>query len=481
MRHRDFKKFLAMLLTFIFVVIATGIGTAEEANALTEFPTQGTAIGHNEYVRVYTAVEVSFECIEQSVFDLDILELIEGTSINVKDIYSIETIAQYNNNIVSEVTFILEETLDNFDVQLQEEDVHISAEFAITLLDENGNALGVVIYSSENDSYLFVSLMDYLILPMSTTLCPVFNCRVPSTWRRRSDLDFAASCTRPREEVWMCNDGHFTLTPIGSPLGHLWTAPWTVVTPATCRATGTERQICNRSNCTEPRTRSIPINPNNHSWSSWQFVGTNCTERRTCSRSGCTSTESRVTHDSNFNSSTVRICTRFVECGRLNTSNSNHFTHFMYRRGNLARHISGSWLWHSTHRAIDMSNGTGTSISGFPIYAQGAGTVVRVAGSSSSDAGFFIVIHYDNGYVARYLHVAQSGRATQGSRVFPQDRIATTSNTGTPSGGGSYAAHLHYDVIHINNVNDRVNFTDLGQSNANNINPTTLFPTGAFS
>ena len=174
---------------------------------------------------------------------------------------------------------------------------------------------------------------------------------------------------------------------------------------------------------------------------------------------------------------TNMVCTRSAFCGWLNTNNSSHFRYFMYRAGNHARNISGGWLWHSDHRAIDINNGSGTT-SGLPIYAQGPGTARVVAGSSISTAGFYVVIEYDNGYIARYLHVAQTGRVAQGTRVSSNTIIAYTSNTGCPNGNGSgsYNPHLHYDVIHINNVIDKDNFFDLGQTNAHNLIPAALFP-----
>jgi len=200
---------------------------------------------------------------------------------------------------------------------------------------------------------------------------------------------------------------------------------------------------------------------------------------RQCIASGCGSTFYQTAPLAH--SYTNMVCLLDVSCGRLNTSNSSHFTHYMYRRGYHARKISGDWLWHSDHRAIDINNGSGTSISGFPIYAQGPGEAVVVAGTLTGEAGFYVVIHYDNGYVARYLHVADAGRIREGSRVTSQTRIANTSNTGRPSGGGTYDHHLHYDVIRSRDIS---NYSDLKQSNTNNIKPTDspgLFPAGTFN
>ncbi|MCL2698197.1 MAG: M23 family metallopeptidase [Oscillospiraceae bacterium] len=207
---------------------------------------------------------------------------------------------------------------------------------------------------------------------------------------------------------------------------------------------------------------------------------------RQCIASGCGSTFYQTAPLAH--SYTNMVCTRIVSCGRLNTSNSSHFTNYMYRVGNHARHIpSGSGFSNTGHRGIDVTNGSGTSISGFPIYAQGPGTAKVVNGSTGSTAGFYVIIQYDNGYVARYLHVQQSGRVAEGTRVTSQTRIAYTSNTGTPALGSGitvYVPHLHYDVIHINDVTDKVTFSDLGQSNSSNINPTGtpgLFPSGTFN
>jgi len=125
-----------------------------------------------------------------------------------------------------------------------------------------------------------------------------------------------------------------------------------------------------------------------------------------------------------------------------------------------------------------MSNGNGTSISGFPIYAQGPG-IAYTGGRADWNSGFYVVVRYDNGYVARYLHVEQSGRVANGSRVSHTTMLAYTSNTGTPDGGGTYGHHLHYDVIHHNHAGN--NFQNLGQGNINNINPRSLFPIGTFS
>jgi len=222
---------------------------------------------------------------------------------------------------------------------------------------------------------------------------------------------------------------HFEFVPVQQNCNHLWITAITI--SATCYAHGTRRLVC--GNCSATRTEPTPM----------------------------------VAHTFSHN-----VCVRYQRCGRLNTSNSSHFTHYMYRRGNHARHLTRGWVAAANHFGLDIvygPSGTTTSIDGMPIFAQGNGVVERRSDSPYHDTrGHFIIIRYDhNNYIARYLHLQSRPTLAVGTRVNHTTRLGFTGNTGYSTG-----PHLHFDV------NNR-NIIDGGQS-ANHLNPINLFPANTF-
>jgi murein DD-endopeptidase MepM/ murein hydrolase activator NlpD len=129
----------------------------------------------------------------------------------------------------------------------------------------------------------------------------------------------------------------------------------------------------------------------------------------------------------------------------------------MYRTGNMANYISRTHT--SGNLGIDITNQNYTSINGFPIYAQGSGTVTDKTSSNSNldDRGHFVSITYGNGYVVRYLHL-QSAPPVSGT-VNPSTLLGYTGSTGDSTG-----PHLHFDV----------------RVNGNYTQPTPLFPNNTF-
>jgi len=165
---------------------------------------------------------------------------------------------------------------------------------------------------------------------------------------------------------------------------------------------------------------------------------------------------------------TNMVCTRSVSCGWLNTSNSSHFQHYMYRVGNHARKVSNTYK--AGHYSIDITATSGSATYRFPIYAQGSGTVIQRGTDEDDDRGFFITIQYTNGYRVRYLHMDE--HPFSGTTVSHTTQLGLTGYTGKTDPSNINGTHLHYDV------NDTVIPT---QSNSSNINPVNLFPSGTFN
>lgn len=91
----------------------------------------------------------------------------------------------------------------------------------------------------------------------------------------------------------------------------------------------------------------------------------------------------------------------------------------------------------SAHRGTDFAMPIGT-----PVKAPADGQIEQVG--NHPVAGRYVVIHHDNGYRTRYLHLSQP-LVNRGQRVSMGDRIALSGNTGRSTG-----PHLHYEVL-VNN------------------------------
>jgi len=100
--------------------------------------------------------------------------------------------------------------------------------------------------------------------------------------------------------------------------------------------------------------------------------------------------------------------------------------------------------WYSANHGVDITTGTKDEdgvghIRGMPTYAQGAGMVIEKGGSVDGDRGFYVVITYDNGFTARYLHFKYY--PTISGRIDHTDIIGYVGDTGSPGNN-----HLHMDV-----------------------------------
>jgi hypothetical protein len=243
-----------------------------------------------------------------------------------------------------------------------------------------------------------------------------------------------------------------------------------------------------------------------HSWGNWAFVGANCNERRICDR--CGRTENQNTHAANFNTTALRICTRNVNCGMVNWSGqtrpANGFTHFMFRGAatnninQFARYLLSDFFdtyndrpTGVRHLGFDIqrarftgSNDSAVCVTGFPVYASGPGRVVLISGSNSVDTGFFVVILYDNGVTARYLHLDGNPRNSpvnlvESTRVTHTTRIGTAGVSGV--GHLTQIGRLHFDVNTGGWFDGNIIRNEFNRGSPHVLNPATLFPTGTFA
>lgn len=88
------------------------------------------------------------------------------------------------------------------------------------------------------------------------------------------------------------------------------------------------------------------------------------------------------------------------------------------------------------HYGLDMLVSTGT-----PVYAPGAGKVIKV--KRNSGLGLTVEIDHGFGYVTRYGHLHKA-LVKKGDKVKRGDKIALSGGTGKLSTG----PHLHYEVKH---------------------------------
>jgi uncharacterized repeat protein (TIGR02543 family) len=186
---------------------------------------------------------------------------------------------------------------------------------------------------------------------------------------------------------------------------------------------------------------------------------------------------------------TFGICMENEFCGHMRNSTPGMFEHYMYRRyderNGFANHISAN---HSVSPNITANLGIdiiiqNEDIEGVPIFAQGPGEVIRKGGSDDRSTGFFIVIKYDNGYTARYLHL--KFLPTISGRVDETDEIGITGRTGriveTSETGEiiirTWAPHLHYDV----NTGGYWDGNEIRDNPDSVVPATTVFPSKTFT
>jgi murein DD-endopeptidase MepM/ murein hydrolase activator NlpD len=129
------------------------------------------------------------------------------------------------------------------------------------------------------------------------------------------------------------------------------------------------------------------------------------------------------------------------------------------------------------HFGIDMRYANGNGILGYPIFASGNGRVIHISNHGGGSAGWFVAIRYNNGLVARYVHLdGDPTRApvnlVRGQDVFPWTRIGTAGNSGS-SGNG----HLHFDV---HALAQNIYCGDEIRTRNAFLNPVRFFPAGTF-
>lgn len=110
----------------------------------------------------------------------------------------------------------------------------------------------------------------------------------------------------------------------------------------------------------------------------------------------------------------------------------------------------GTWKcsqgFKQTHAGLDLVKSIRGAISGSPIYASKAGTVVQ-AYTSSSWGNTILIRHDDtkdasgNCYFTRYAHMLAAPKVAVGDKVSQGDKIGNVGNTGTSTG-----AHLHFQI-----------------------------------
>jgi len=152
----------------------------------------------------------------------------------------------------------------------------------------------------------------------------------------------------------------------------------------------------------------------------------------------------------------------------MKNATSSMFEHYMYRVDNFANFLEtdhslpGGYYMES--QGIDITNQGGITIEGFPIFAQGNGTVQRTGYSRSM--GYYVIITYnENNYTVRYLHLFELSEKLEANDPVDMTMIiGITGDTGRSDG-----PHLHFDVntgghwdgnVIANNPNDVIRALD---------------------
>ena len=127
------------------------------------------------------------------------------------------------------------------------------------------------------------------------------------------------------------------------------------------------------------------------------------------------------------------------------------------------------------HAGLDLVKSIPGAISGSPIYASKAGTVVQAYTSSSW--GNTILIRHDetkdtsgNCYYTRYAHMLAAPKVAVGDKVSQGDKIGNAGNTGTSTG-----AHLHFQIYFTSATRtDYTNFDGGKNSYSFSVDPNSL-------
>ena len=127
------------------------------------------------------------------------------------------------------------------------------------------------------------------------------------------------------------------------------------------------------------------------------------------------------------------------------------------------------------HAGLDLVKSIRGAISGSPIYASKAGTVVQ-AYTSSSWGNTILIRHDDtkdasgNCYYTRYGHMLAAPKVAVGDKVSQGDKIGNVGNTGTSTG-----AHLHFQIYFTSATRtDYTNFDGGKKSYSFSVDPNSL-------
>ncbi len=133
------------------------------------------------------------------------------------------------------------------------------------------------------------------------------------------------------------------------------------------------------------------------------------------------------------------------ESASYNTSNiSNNPSSSGYIRPIVGYGITCGWMGYSGHTGVDF---TGSGISGKPVLAAKAGTVVtstalKYSNGSYRSYGEYIVINHHDGTMTLYAHGAPGSRlVSAGQTVSQGQQIMSVGTTGNSTG-----YHLHFEV-----------------------------------
>jgi murein DD-endopeptidase MepM/ murein hydrolase activator NlpD len=151
----------------------------------------------------------------------------------------------------------------------------------------------------------------------------------------------------------------------------------------------------------------------------------------------------------------------------------------MFRGSSLPTHVTGDYFSrypdNTRHIGLDIERVNRGNSMERRIYAQGPGRVIYIRSNNNSEAGLFVVIRYDNGRTARYLHLYSiSSTLSSNQRVDHTTPIGRVGNSGSAS--QVTWGRLHFDV----NTGGHIYGDQIRQNNSH-VNPARMFPDGTFT
>ena len=147
------------------------------------------------------------------------------------------------------------------------------------------------------------------------------------------------TCTRKGVKTFTCTACNDTKTESINAKGHDWDANFTVDTPATCTAAGSQSKHCSRC---DAKTDVTAIPATGHTWGAWSSTG-NDTHTRKCTNANCTKTETDSC------SGGTATCTNKAVCDTCKTA---------YGAVDAGNHSWGDWT--ETKAATCTEKGTET-------------------------------------------------------------------------------------------------------------------------